>query len=202
MNQKHIYFKINQTAEIRFDLSDQVKDAFRYDEISVILSCNNTCEIDLYNDFLITALRELKSSLELILNGQAALHKSINKNIGYLWNEYLHGVELPSKTDSEGYAFWVGRKYLVWDSASSKTTTWLYEKDEKFWLEVTPGYPWHFPNSEEDTPLIPYEEFMKTYKPIALFEVSRETLEQWLKKVNELIPIVEANDSKYFIQKK
>lgn len=213
MNQKHIYFQIglakyykyfaiDENNRIRFDMPATETDAFRYHEISVILSCNKDFEINLYNDFLIAALRDLSGSIELCLNGGAVLHPSITKDIGYLWNEYLHDVELPIETDSEGYSFWVGRKYLVWDSAKSKAASWLYEKDGKFWLEVTPGYPWHFPDSAEDEALISYEEFMKTYKPIALFEVSRETLEKWLKRVDELIPVVEANDDKYFIKQK
>lgn len=202
MKLAHLYFEIDRNNNIRFDLQTTFSDVFRYVEIEVILNVVKQDRIVLFDDFLIVGLRELQGSLEEILKGNLILHSSITRDIGYLWNEYLHDVELPCETDSEGYAFWVGQKYLVWNAIRSHAATWLYEKDGKFWLEVTPGYPWHFSDPEEGEEFISYEEFMKNYKPIALFEVSRETLEEWLKKVNEFIPIVEANDSKYFIPQK
>jgi hypothetical protein len=177
MNQDHIYIEIDQKNTIQFDLQTKLNDVFRYVETEIILCIKDQTETLLFDDFLIVGLRELQWPLKQLLTGDFKLHPSITENIGYLWDEYLHDVELPSETDSKGHAFWVGSKYLVWNSARSKTATWLYENNGKFWFEVTPGYPWHFEEPKEGESLEPYEEFMNNYRPIALFELSRETLE-------------------------
>lgn len=197
MNQDHIYFKIDKKSTTRFDLPTPVNDAFRYDEIQVILSAKNLKEIVLYEDFMIEALRAFKRVLERALDNRLQLHPSITKNIGYVWNECLHDDEVPMELDAVGNSFWVGQKHLIWNVRSSDAATWLYEKDVKFWLEVTLDYRWHFSDPKVGEEFITYEEFMRTNKPIALFEVSRETLGEWLERVKELLKTVEANDSKY-----
>lgn len=196
MIREYIYFQINQTTEIRFDLPTPINDAFRYDEIQVLLCTNNLKEFVLYQDFIIEALRAFKRVLERALNNKLQLHSSITKNIGFVWNEYLHDDEVSMELDAMGNSFWVGQKHLIWNVRSSDAATWLYEKDGKFWFEVTLDYRWHFSDPKEDEEFISYEEFMRNYKPIALFEVSRETLEEWLKRVHELLKVVESNDNK------
>lgn len=97
MNQDHWYFEIDHKNTIRFDLQTKVSDVFRYVEMEVMLCSENKEEILVFSDFLIVALRELKWPLEQLLAGSFKLHYSVTKDIGYLWNESLHGIELPSK---------------------------------------------------------------------------------------------------------
>lgn len=192
---KLIIFKIDETNAIIFELPQSLNKAFRYDEICVFLNQNNQNKNILYQDFLIAGLRDFERGLSDAISGK--LNRDNEENdLGYLWNEKLNGKKLPMTMDAEGNKFWVGQQFILFDSPEP-STTWLFEKDKKFWIEITPVYPWHHTDPKEDGEPILYEEFMQTYKPIALFEVSRETLEEWLKRVQELLKIVEANDSKY-----
>jgi hypothetical protein len=197
---KLIIFKIDKTNAIIFELPQVLAEAFRYDEIFVFLNQNNQNKNILYQDFLIEALRAFKRVLDRALDNKLQLHHSITKNIGYVWNEYLHDIEVPMELDAMGSSFWVGQKHLIWNARSSDAATWLYESEGRFWFEVTLDYRWHFSDPKEGEEFISYEESMKAYKPIVIFEVSREDLEQWLERVRELVVLVEANDSKYLIK--
>lgn len=189
-----IIFKINETSALALEYPQILVKAFRYDEISIFLNQNNQNKFVLYKDFFIAGLRDLERVVSNALMGKL-IYKENGTDIGFLWNEEMDGKDLPMTIDAEGNKFWVGQKFILFDSPEP-ITTWLFEKDKKYWIELTPVYPWHHRDPKESENFVSYEEFMKTYKPIALFEVSRETLEEWLKRVQELLKIVEGNDNK------
>jgi len=192
---KLIIFKIDETNAIILELPRVLAEAFRYDEIFVFLNQNNQNKYVLYQDFLIAGLRYFECGLSDTISGKRNRDNE-GDDLGYLWNEKLSGKKLPMTMDAEGNKFWVGRQFILFDSPEP-ATTWLFEKNKKFWIEITPVYPWHYKEPKKGEKFITYEEFVQTYKPIALIEISRETLDEWLKRVQELLKIVEANDSKY-----
>ena len=192
---KLITFKIDETNAIILELPRVLAEAFRYDEIFVFLNQNNQNKNILYQDFLIAGLRDFERGLSDAISGKLNRDNEVG-DLGYLWNEKLNGKKLPMTMDAEGNKFWVGQQFILFDSPEP-ATTWLFEKNKKFWIEITPVYPWHHTDPKEGEKFITYEEFMKSYKPIAFFEVSRETLEEWQKKVQELLATVEANDGKH-----
>lgn len=192
---KLIIFKINKSTAFVLKSPQILSKSFRYDEICILLNQDNENKYILYEDFFIAGLRDLDRVISNALLGKL-VYKENEPNIGFAWNEELAGKDLPVTIDAKGNKFWVGQKFILFDSPEL-LTTWLYEKNKKFWIEITPVYPWHHRDPKKDENFITYEEFMKDYKPIALFEVSHETLKEWLKRVQELLVIVEANDSKY-----
>lgn len=128
---KNIIFKINDECYLRIDQSGEFDEWFRYDEVTITFFNKENQLIVFSNDFLIYAIRMLKGSLEEILDQNILLDKSIKLDIGYLWNEILHNNDLSD---------WPGEKYLLWSSNKGSSTTWLYNKNGKIYLEITPTY--------------------------------------------------------------
>lgn len=184
---------------IKILLPQPLKHVFRYDDVAVIYHTQDEAEYILYrDDFIIQAIRALYYSLEAILNGERLLDESIDKNIGYLWNQNLWDeknnlkyVVLPT-----GSKRWVGLNYCLWDGFEFES--WLYEKDSLIVLEITPIFNWNRYLPEEENQLL-YEKFMSTYQPAVVRVLSKETILEWYKKADELLEIIEANDAQYKI---
>lgn len=119
-------------------------------------------------DRLYLALKKLGAH-ELILD------ESVSLDIGYLWQEYLQEkfdhhsfVKVAGK---HGLSKWIGLRYHLWENARTKVDSWLFEKDGSAYLELTPGYRWHFSNPKPGERFISYEEFIKNYKPFLTLEI-------------------------------
>jgi hypothetical protein len=99
----------------------------------------------------------------------------------------------------EGIPMWVGLDYLVWSAASS-FATWLYEKDGKIFLEITPTYPWTFIDPEPEETFISYNQFIQNYHSYIIKEISRDIISQWHKETERLLKIVNDNEALYIQQ--
>ena len=51
--------------------------------------------------------------------------------------------------------------------------TWLYNQNNKIYLEITPGYMWHFSDQINKEDFIPYDEWIKNYKPLVIIEIDK-----------------------------
>lgn len=92
------------------------------------------------------------------------LHESITEDIGYLWNEYLQTeLDQRKKRFVKKDNFWVGLNNFLWEIKGFDT--WLYNKDNKIFLEITPTYKWDYEEIEHEE-YVPYREFIKNYKTI------------------------------------
>lgn len=144
------------------------------------------------------AIQDFHAVLDRVLSGKFPLPSTLD-NIGYDFNEYLHGRSKPDAIETiQGAEYWVGEKYLPWSTPASvrpALATWIYEQlDGKIGLELTPIYPWEPDEDTAEKDFIPYEEWMKTYKPVFKAEVSRGIALEWLKKTEELIETMMANN--------
>lgn len=186
---KDIIFKINNDSFFKIEQSGQFDELFRYDEVIILFYYKENKYVVFNNDFLIWALRCLLE-LEFAIDNKLELDKSMKLDIGYLWNEILHNNDLSD---------WPGEKYLLWSSKKGLSTTWLYNKNGKIYLEISPTYKWHsLKPKKNDKDYITYKEFIKNYKPIAIIEIDKEVAKKWLIQTNELLKIIEQNDKLYF----
>jgi hypothetical protein len=177
----------------------KIGNIFRYDNIKVIYIKNNEYELILYSkDFIVEFVDVLNAALKKNLNGGKEIDKSLKKDIGYLWNEDLNCVE--SNISQEEEFDWIGQKYLLWSQRG--IATWLYEKEGKFILEITPVYRWHFkdPTPKEKGEYITYKQFIKNYKPYVVTEISADTIREWLEQTKYLLSLIEFNDDKFIIK--
>ncbi len=203
MQKDTIIFTITTKEYIKIFLPCLIDELFRFDDVTIILHTCNGKEFIIYNnDHIMEALQVFNTLLKRALNGQKEIHSSINKDIGYLWNRDLWGKSnrLVYKTWPEGHKYWIGIEYLLW--SYKKRTSWLYEKNNQLFLEVTPTYQWPsipIKEAKKQPRFVSYREFMKNYKPYAIIPLERTTAQEWLKQTEQLIKLIEANDSKYFI---
>jgi hypothetical protein len=79
--------------------------------------------------------------------------------------------------------------------------TWLYNKNESIWLEISPIYPWHFRDPKEGEIFVPYKEWIKSYKPVCIVEIQRKIAQQWLSQAKSIMEEIEKADSVYLYQK-
>lgn len=84
---------------------------------------------------------------------------------------------------------WIGHKYFIWSSSINSTETCVYEKNNVFFLEIVPTYPWFF--KEPDINFITYEEFIKNYRPLLEIEIPQATVVALYEKMLELVGVLE-----------
>jgi len=127
------------------------------------------------------------------LGGNFEFHPSIQHDIGYLWQEYLaekKGHNFVGES-FENSSFWVGLKHLLF--SATFWNTWIYNKDGNIYLEITPSYRWHFSEPEKDEDYVSYDEFIKKFKPLTIFEIDKERAREWLEVVSDLVAIAQKN---------
>lgn len=171
---------MNHTHETILALNDDEKIIIQHQkslhkidchyEDSIVLRYNNS-EIILTHDFLYHNLQELAVLLKKALNNELVLHNSITQDIGFLFNQYsahICGEKLQEPThlvyvQENGKKYWPGNDYSLW---AKNFVSWIYNKpDGSITFEVTPFYPYMYCEPEEEPNYIPYEKWIKTYKP-------------------------------------
>lgn len=190
-----IKFMINSGRYIEMEISGPEQGLFMCDEVKIILY-DNGHEYVLYDDIEIRyAIEKLNTLLTKALHNKLQLHESIQQDIGYLWNELLQDrLKLLARVNQEGGNRWIGTCYLLWEIKG--LDTWLYNKDEKIFMELAPVYKWHFDDPETGEDYITYDEFIKDYKPYLIVEIDKKVAQQWLAKTEELMQIIQDNYEK------
>lgn len=190
-----IIFVINEQERIQVFLPCALDDIFRYDDIRVEYVKDNSCKHTIYvNDHIIEFVGVLNAALSDALSGRAKLDESIKEDLGLGWNQFLDDDNYSAKPE------WAGRQYLLW--CPRDVSSWLYEKNDKIFLELTPTYRWHSmdPTSEEREEYITFKQFMKSYKSYIITELSVDTIREWLTQTRRLSVQIEFNDDRYFIK--
>lgn len=153
-----------------------------------------------------TIVKGLVPALEQALKGNFTLDKSIKKDIGYIWNERLRKARESCKRRAQAGKKFVYRKRKPWpgtrhrlfslmDNPLRCIDTWLYAKDDKILLEVTPRHETFFPEyvRYQET----YKAFIKNYEPITIIEISKERADAMLTILQQLIDLTKDNKCKY-----
>ena len=206
MTKYEITFPINNITKIIIPLKDPVEwlgpiyqkhILFLHDKEKIILSKDA-----IYHDML-----DLANLLKKALNQELFLHTYITKEIGYLHNQYIYdNINIPICTfSSDNNSDWIGYKYHLWSARNDLVSidSWIYNApDESIIFEVTPIYPYMYCEPEEEPDYIPYEEWIKTYKPYFITTLSREIAEQWLEQAEYIIKIVEDNQRRWELRSK
>lgn len=98
---------------------------------------------------------------------------------------YIHNMDIETDNDD----FYNFAKFSLCNN--SEIMTFLYSKNDKIYLEVSPLYPWFYQEPEPHEEYIPFREYIKAYKPIALYEISRETAQKWLHQCETIMEMVD-----------
>lgn len=194
-----INFKINDNTNLKLIIPCERKALHCCTKIQIFLETREE-EFLLCSSDVSWALESFKDLLEESM-GSCEINKSINNNIGFLWNEWLQ-----EKVNNffeiitlDGVNRWVGEHYLLWESRS-KLATWLYYKNGFICLEITPVYKWHYTQPERGEIFIPYNEWIKSYKPIIAIKIDKEIAKDLLVQAKSILQEIGSNDAKYLHQ--
>jgi len=180
------FFEIDQNTYIEILIPDfekkvnyyyePIQSLHMFDEVSVVLKQGKREYLllsDIINEIIVTFKNSLQYALinKLLLPDVLAIGK-----IGYQYNIDTHN-ENHDLVDYSNFWLWSGKTIQ----------TWIYNKNSKIYLEIAPSYPWLYREPEKDDSYITFEDFEKSYKPILVQEISRETTEKWLDKFNNIL---------------
>lgn len=192
-----VIFTINNHEKIIGKAADPIEKWDCCYDIPLILLCDATqyvlCEWDIRS-----SMEQLSEMLTKALANELQLHESIMQDIGYLWHEAYSDKPGFVYEEEEGTKLWIGHKYKLWTASGTKshTITWLYNDHAgAIIFEVTPEYRWEFEEEgmEKDENYISYEEWIKSYKPIAIRKISPEVARQWIKTADEIVKKIDEN---------
>ncbi len=124
--------------------------------------------------------------LRKALANNLKLDSSIDKNIGYFFNQDLHEGRGNLKYEKFGeIEFWVGQSYQLW---AYRSASWLYNnKHGDIVFEITPLYLPENQNFDQQK----YQEFMKNYAPICTKIIPQSIVESWLQKAECILHEIE-----------
>lgn len=189
-----IVFYISTDASFNIPVVVQEHEQHLYSAGSIFLKRKGCPDIRVYcNRPLFSAIDELRNKLQRALSGELELPLAYKqKGFGYMYNEYIMDRLDGSHRTELGY--WIGSQYELWGSGRDCTVACLYTMNGKIYVEVDFYYSWaRNPKPKTEDGYVTYEEYMKTYKPIAVLELSRETAQEWLEQSRELLHIMNVN---------
>lgn len=200
---KCIIFDLNDQEKIFIETEGPLEALPCYCRIPVVFSWKNK-EYLLSQWGLPEDVIFLRNILIKALNNELQLHESITQDFRYLNNIFLeHNQERALDDNDDDYWlpcpgfvypedncwFWIGMNYQVW--RHRPWVTWMYnDKNGNIILEITPEYPYLFTNGKRKIKK-PFQEWLKSYKPLVVRIVPVEVAVQWLEQANKIIAIIE-----------
>lgn len=135
----------------------------------------------------------LREMLEKALQKELVLDASIKKDLGYY---KIQNYKRASRKNfkyietENGYKMLIGSYYQLFSASKSyRQYRWLFNNssDGGVIFEITPSYPCFFTTPEEGEVVIKYSEWLKNYRPYVVRTIATETIEKWMKQLDELI---------------
>ncbi len=168
-----------------FDFQTNQKTIFRvvgagdfnsFCEVEIIYYYLNN-EILLFNDILIEGIKTLQTLLNKAIEYKlVTFDLDERKGMGFLWNEYCNRLNFENQ-DVDDFT----SPFHLWSTDSTiGIDSWIYNIDERIYLEVSPTYRWHF-DEPTGADCITYEEFIAEYAPINVLEINNRTAQEWIK---------------------
>lgn len=166
---------------------------------SSVIFIQNGKQLVLSHDLFSYSVNMLNTLLKKALKRELTLHNSITKDIGYLFNQYsaitcggkLEEPTFLSYIQRDNRSYWPGNDYHLWDK---NYITWLYNNFAgAIIFEITPFYPYMYSEPEEELNYISYQEWIKTYQPYFIKEISIQTAQEWLRQVEYILEKMDSN---------
>lgn len=205
MNKHAIVFELTADKKIIIDLQEPIERVDCCFRAPIFFVYQNERYI-LSRDSLRLNLHRFVELLSFALANKLPLHPSIkihgllHEDIGWLYNEELQNI-FTDTTKDRPYLFyenehestvWVGEKHSLW---CFQLQSWIYNSsDQKIVLELTSNYPGFWgANEEQRKAKITYEEWIQTYEPFLITEISIEVARTWLTEAAFLLKKIEEN---------
>lgn len=194
MNQNIIFRTNNNQQIIIKNICYEKNHMYRYDPVEIFFKDKNKEYLISQHDYLMPKVEAFYYYLKDAIENKLELVPR-DENLGYSWNQDLHNTVIKSHEKLKNQDDWQGIKYLMW--GGNAIDTWMYNKDGSLFIEITPGYKWHFQAPEKDEDFVSYENWIKKYRPIKLIEIDSNTAHSWMQKLEALMREIESNDARY-----
>jgi hypothetical protein len=198
MNLSKIIFQISATESLCIKSSKDPKD-LDYCYMAPVIYKDRNKKIVLRQDSIYNSMDILSYSLKKALNNKSSLHISI-KDVGFLYNQYraqIWGIKVKEAMSlvyekHEKTSEWVGTAFYLW--SKNNVASWMYnDKAGSIIFELTPLYPYIYCDPRKDPHYIPYQEWIKSYKPYLIRELSHETARKWLSQAEYIVNQIQMN---------
>jgi len=188
MYKHEIIFTLNENEHFTIQAQDPIEKLHCCYKAPIVFFAEN-------KSYLLTKfdmqreLEILRTLLRDALNNKLKLNDSIKGDIGYFYNQ--------DAREDLGSIYKKLKKHWLW-STSTEIRTWLYnDNEDNIIFEITPAYPWLYYDPEEHPEkkkgFIPYDEWIKTYKPYVIRTIPKNIAEQWLKQTQYILKHINAN---------
>lgn len=179
-----ITFRISELQSIQIVINEQNKintygykteELHVFDEVEVEYIYGNQTII-LAKDIVQHIITTFSTALEKSLENKLSLDTSFTiGKMGYFFSKKMYmSVQYSEKKDD------IFSKYWVWSSPDN-IQTWLYNLDNKIYLEISQTYPWIFSDPNENERYISFDEYTNNYQPILILELQKSIIQAWIK---------------------
>jgi hypothetical protein len=195
------------TSEITFPINEGDKIVTHFDKPLEYIGWNYNAPVKfLHNKKLITLangptyfnIRDFRDQLSEVINKKLALHESITKDIGFLYNYFLQHYhfycKIGSITTNDYQKVWSGSQYYTLEAYENEKryVTWLYnDKNGNITFTITPIYT--YDSTTKRHMYIPYKKWILRYKPYYTAIISKETAQKWYNQADMIVKAIDKN---------
>ena len=174
------YYTLQLTNNARLQFFSEQSVSEKFDDVTVFFE-DNAGKIVVFKDILQEAIITLYNGLE----NQFELRTDIEVgHLGEYYNIWANSLDDMLEEDEEEEIPVLN--YWIWSTRDFQT--WIYRKNEKVFIEISPSYRWHYVEPTEDEKIISFEEFQEYYCAY-IIELSSE-------QINDMIESLEMMKTK------
>jgi hypothetical protein len=189
-----IAFQISESQQIHIAINEQHKiNIYGYETNGLHIFDEVKAEyihgdkaVTLTTDIVQEVVVTFCTSLEMALKNELPLDEFlVAGKVGYFFSKKTYMATDRSEKKEDFFS-----QYWVW-SSSNNIQTWLYNVDNKIYLEISPTYSWLFLDHQGDDHYISFDEYMNDYEPIALVELQESLIRLWIDECHILLQKIE-----------
>lgn len=179
-----ITFRISKLQNIQIVINEQNKiNTYGYkteklhvfDEVEAEYIYGNRTII-LAKDIAQHIITTFSTALEKSLENKLSLDTSFTiGKMGYFFSKKMYINTQKSEKRNDIFA-----DSWVW-SLPDNIQTWLYNLDNKIYLEISQTYPWIFSDPEKNETYLSFDKYTNNYQPILILELQKSVIQAWIK---------------------
>jgi hypothetical protein len=182
--------KINDKNALMFFIPSDVDDKLNYlfypteainlfDQITIVLKAEEIA-LELTENSIDLTIGDLYRTLK-----QISQLPSVYKvgDVARIYNLDIY-TEKEDSFNNSSIALW----------SNQKTITHLYSQGSKIYLDISPMYPWIYDEQEDakkSSDFFSFQDYIRDYKPIKIYELPQETIDQWRRQCSHFLKHVE-----------
>jgi len=174
------YCSIKLSDDIQLDFTSGHPVNSKFDEVIVFWreKINKVC---IFEDVIQEAIITLYNSLLKCIANQMTLTSNQLEvgRVGEVWNFWTNDLTDEAE-ENENDIF---HQYWIWSTRDFQT--WVYQKNGKSYMEISPSYRWHYVEPTENEAVIPFDEFMKQYTSLVV-EIPMEQIKKNLESLEKI----------------